>query len=218
MGRPRTLADRPCDNCGAVYRPRDRSYKYCSPACGAQRKKNKAKACLQCGTVFQEKFAEQRYCSAPCGYAAQKVDREVKCQWCAKVFERPHGQERAFCSRSCTMHARNAGQVANYAPLQPKTKSDGFYATTAGYKARRVEGTQVMQHRLVMEKVLGRTLEKHERVHHKNGVRDDNRPENLELWTTKHKDPAGVRQIDHVRFLLSQLSVEERRTLMEHLS
>ena len=92
-------------------------------------------------------------------------------------------------------------------PLHESKIGKGFI-DEYGYRLIFLNGEQVREHRAVMEQYLGRNLLPNENVHHENGVRDDNRIDNLEIWNTSQ--PAGQRPEDKLLYAKEIISIYER--------
>ena len=80
------------------------------------------------------------------------------------------------------------------------------YRNRNGYFEIRVDGRTIFQHRYVVEQHLGRPLLPEENIHHMNGIRHDNRLENLEIWLTRQ--PSGQRVSDLIAFVVEHYPVQ----------
>lgn len=106
------------------------------------------------------------------------------CKECGAQF-RPARNSARYCSRLCAW--KNNGR--------PRTKTEYWHKTKKGYINGHLilsDGTKVAvkQHRFIMEGILGRPLTADEDVHHINGIKSDNRPENLEV--VLHSDHSKI--------------------------
>lgn len=99
---------------------------------------------------------------------------------------------RGLCRRHYGAAAK-AGQLGRV--YVPKRDARGRL-TRQGYREVPHPDHPVMvrEHRLVMANVIGRRLRRFETPHHKNGIKNDNSPENLELWAKPQ--PSGQRPED----------------------
>lgn len=112
-----------------------------------------------------------------------------------KECGRPH-----YAKGVCNMHHRRFQRTGSHiltgtSWYEPFVNRNGYVMIWCPDHPHSYQPTnRLPEHRLVMEKMLGRYLLDGENVHHKNGVRNDNRPENLELWITQQ--PKGQRVQD----------------------
>lgn len=152
--------------------------------------------CNVCGET--RKLEQNRKRCHPCAYQARKNRLQHRCTSCNKLLS----------LNSSSMLCKSCGRKAE---LSPNWK--GGVHNSSGYRLLRMPDHPnsqrstgyVMEHVLVMTEHLGRPLLSGETVHHKNGVRHDNRIENLELWSTSQ--PYGQRVADKVAWAKEILAI-----------
>lgn len=144
-----------------------------------------------CGRYYEGRG--QMACSLRCSNVlagAKRRKPEQPCEHCGKMFKQRNRAR--FCSQRCsTMYAIGHGThnvfawagTEKHPPNYKGGKSDdkGYVRIYAPNHYPGQKTNYIMEHRLVMEKTLGRQLTRKEFVHHRNGIKNDNRPENLEL-------------------------------------
>lgn len=191
-----------CTSCSRFNSSRYKSL--CSSCYQKQwRKTIPKKRCYICDSMFH---GSGKTCKACLSAGSRKLYKQKPCCGCGRNNITKINIKKGLCS---WCHDRAAkGLSLGVVPKAPKMR----WRTPEGYikiKNREHPNSDkkrgcISEHSFVMSQYLGRPLTTKETVHHKNGIRDDNRIENLELWDSKH--PPGQRVEDKIKFFALYLN------------
>jgi hypothetical protein len=118
------------------------------------------------------------------------------CKRCGIIFQdRRHGDRlgRIYCSHQCRNMDRPSTNGISAPGMRKFIQRRSGYVIMTGKR-----GEKILEHRFVYEQFLGRKLSDTETVHHKNGIRHDNRLENLELWNSNHGSGQRVSDLEDI--------------------
>lgn len=142
------------------------------------------------------------------GYADESPLRKPARLCSVEDCDRPH-QAHGYCAAHYVRFVRKGDPQAEIPIRTAKRKgwiTHGYRWVPVPDELIHLSGglSSIAEHRLVMAVILDRPLRDDEVVHHRNGIRDDNRPGNLELWCTYH--PKGSRPEDLIDYCFEILN------------
>lgn len=142
--------------------------------------------CDKCNITFQRNpssyFRSKKHLCTSCRFPG-KV--KIVCLNCKKQFDVFNVfRSRKFCSNKCYWFYNKGEQSIRFKGRYKRPTNGYIYVWSPNHPNTTVR-KYMLEHRLVMEKKIGRLLTKKEIVHHLNGIREDNRPENLALLSNQ---------------------------------
>jgi hypothetical protein len=147
------------------------------------------------------------YCKT-CRLASAKVYREKLGETSCKYCDRPLAHKATGLCRG-HQYRLECGDLRLDDPIREMsvgyTNAKGYRLISKPEHSNAHKTGYIYEHVYVMSEHIGRPLLAHENVHHKNGVRDDNRLENLELWSLSQ--PPGQRVEDKIAWAIELLKL-----------